>query len=143
MLKIKSNFSKSDIYSINLFTGECPVSLVTHRKSCAKKRLIDIGKARSWYKITDQSSNTDFPLANKIPWLEQNLTAIKYFYALDPFESRHLILVSTWRKILESIAPKLFAAFSKFKYTTNQEFATLYWAWQRAIKVCFDLVNQF
>ena len=100
--------------------------------------MTDIGKARSWYKLTDQSTNTDFPLANKIPWLEQNLTAIKYLYALDPFESRYFMLVSAWRKILESIAPKLFAAFSKFKYTTNQEFATLYWAWQSAIKVCFS-----
>eukprot|EP00111_Clytia_hemisphaerica_P011485 TCONS_00033727-protein len=114
---------------------ECPVSIQAATKTCQKDRYTDIAKARYWYKITDENSNVDFPLAKEVPWLEQNLTTIKGYYAADPFESRYSALLLTWSKILlEHIAPQLGKAFAKLPFSNNQQYAMAYNGWQGAVK---------
>ena len=94
-------------------------------------------RARYWYKISDENTNIDFPLAQTIPWLAQNLSETKYYYALDPFESRYLVLLQTWTNILlNTIFPGLQAAFNTTSFESNQEYVIAYKGWQQAVLVC-------
>ncbi|XP_066919919.1 polyunsaturated fatty acid 5-lipoxygenase-like [Clytia hemisphaerica] len=113
---------------------ECPVK-VGARRNCQKERLTDIARARYWYKISDENTNIDFPLASTIPWLAQNLSETKYYYALDPFESRHLVLLQTWTNILlNTVFPGLTAAFNTTSFESPQEYAIAYKAWQQSVQ---------
>ena len=99
-------------------------------------------RARYWYKISDENTNIDFPLAQTIPWLAQNLSETKYYYALDPFESRHLVLLQTWiNLLLNNVFPQLSAAFNTTAFESNQDYVIAYKAWQQAIQVgrCFNI----
>jgi len=117
---------------------ECPVSITTNRQSCAAMRLVDIQRARYWYQLTDGNtktpSRTSFLFKNDIPWLNQSTDAIQYYYAIDPFESRYMMLLATMRNIVtEKIMPPLFQAFKSFPFVTNREYVALHQAWNGAL----------
>ena len=115
---------------------ECTVAIETRRETCQKDRLTDIAKARYWYQISDENTNIDFPLAKEIPWLAHNLTAVNYYYALDPFESRYMALLNTWiTAVFKTIAPALGQAFANFPFVSNQEYVACYGAFQKSIQV--------
>ena len=93
-------------------------------------------RAKFWFKITDQTSTIKFPLAKEIPWLDQTIDAIRYYYAIDPFESRYLMLLGTWfRATKENIGPELTKVFKNLPFVTSQEYVKLLEAWNAAIKV--------
>ena len=74
--------------------------------------------ARLWYQITEESkpSKSEFPFTH-IPWINQTIPDIKYFYALDPFESRFLTLLNVWFPTMLKIQSKVQAAFPHFHHT--------------------------
>ena len=121
---------------------ECPITYKPTREYCKKERLADTTEARKWFKITTKNSTIGFPLARKIPWLDQTVDDVIFHYTMDPFESRNLLLLSTWNStMMEKIAPAIIAKFSKAKYETNKDFADFHSAMQTAIKVSIPPVN--
>eukprot|EP00111_Clytia_hemisphaerica_P024561 TCONS_00072416-protein len=115
--------------------NECKVAIHTSDETCQKDRLTDIARARYWYILSDENTNIDFPLAHEIPWLAHNLTAVNYYYALDPFESRYMVLLSTWfSAVTTTITPAITKAFAGFSFESNQEYVACYGAFQKAIQ---------
>ena len=117
---------------------ECRTAVRTKRNRCVRERRKDISNARSWYKITDQQSSIDFPLAGVVPWLEQNISSIRNHYRLDPFESRYMSLTDKFTKDMGIIASELsdLVQSLKFRFITNQDYSDLYAAFNKAVQVC-------
>ena len=109
-----------------------------------RERKADITSARAWYKISNSGSSINFPLARIVPWLEQNITTVSYHYALDPFESRFMMLFNTFLSLSKNVMnPQLEAVFLKLPFVTNEEYVMLNLAFNKAIQVifCFNIFN--
>ncbi|XP_066931954.1 hydroperoxide isomerase ALOXE3-like [Clytia hemisphaerica] len=114
---------------------ECPIAISTSRKRCNEARTTDIKRARMWYQLTNSKSNTDFPRARQIPWLAHNVTAVKTFYLLDPFEYRSLVLFGGFEKLEHKIMiPALMVAFKKYPFVTWKEYVELSDAFSQQVK---------
>ena len=97
--------------------------------------------ARHWYDLTDSTStNTPlkFPFKTLVPWLNQTIESIKYYYSVDPFESRYMMLLATISNVVEKrFVPQLFEAFKNLPFFSNEEYVALYKAWNIGLTVCF------
>ena len=96
-------------------------------------------RARFWYKITNGSSTIAFPFANQMPWLDQTVANMLYYYAIDPFESRYLMLFGTWVKAITKIGAPILKAFAKSPFVTNEEYLALRHALNMALSVSRSL----
>ena len=117
---------------------ECRPAVTTRRPTCIYLRHQDIQRARSWYKLTTNETKTPliFPFKNTIPWLDQTIPSIGFYYALDPFESRYLTLARTISSIIrDQITPQLQQGFKDFAFQTEAEYVALYRSWNRAVSV--------
>ena len=116
------------------------MAVSTRRESCEAIRLQDIEVARRWYDLTDANTTRPlkFPFKNLIPWLNQTTDMIQYYYSMDPFESRYMILVMAIGNAVNTrIAPQLLNAFKKSPFVSNKEYAAFFNAWNGALKVSF------
>ena len=96
--------------------------------------------ARYWYDLTDTTTTTPlkFPFKDLVPWLNQTTEAIQYYYAVDPFESRYMMLLLTLKNIVNTrFIPQLFEAFKHLPFFSNEEYVAFYKAWNAGLSVCF------
>ena len=121
--------------------GKCHVQLPQHTRSetCLKKRKVDLARAQTFYVLTDetQQQTINFPLTF-IPVVNQTMNKLQFYYAVDPDESRILMLLSTWTRAMAQIHAKIFAAFKQAPFTTYREYVSVYYAFLKAIKVSFN-----
>ena len=113
-------------------------------KVCRAKRAKEVLMARMWYKITDGSVDrqAEFPLV-QIPWLNQALTSVAFFYGIDDFESAYMGTLGTWLKVADTIEEKLVSIFGKLPFESDREFIGLYGALNKGvsdIKVCVFII---
>ena len=95
--------------------------------------------ARHWYDLTDSTSATaplKFPFKTLVPWLNQTTEANEFYYSVDPFESRYLLILLTITKVIKTrFAPNLLKNFKNLPFTTNEEYVAFYEAWNQGIQV--------
>ena len=131
--------NKFDFISLDI-SAECTIRIKAHNERCRQQRRNDIIRARAWYKITNSTSTVPLILFKEIPWLDQSIPKIKYYYALDPFESRFQSLLNTFLFVLrDKVSPQLKKQFASAKFTTNADYVALYQAWNGALSVsCYS-----
>jgi len=111
---------------------ECETSLPQDDRSekCMAERAKDKLIARAWYQITtpelaESERKTEFPLTT-IPWLNQAETSTKFYYAVEPFLSRHLTLLSAINSVYAvQIKAQLIEMFKNVKPDNLEVFKTI------------------
>ena len=102
--------------------AKCHVELPQHTisRTCIKKRKVDVARACKFYVLTDetQQQTSGFPL-KFIPVVNQTMTNFKFYYAVDPDESRFLMLYGTWNSAMQQIYIKILPAFKKAPLSEN------------------------
>ena len=85
-----------------------------------KKFLRNVARARTFYVLTDetQQQTSGFPL-KFIPVVNQTTANLEFYYAVDPDESRFLMLYSTWNSAMKQIYTKILPAFKKAPLSEN------------------------
>ena len=122
--------------------GKCHVQLPQHTRSptCIKKRKGDVARARKFYVLTDETQQQTNGFPHKfIPVVNQTMTNLKFYYAVDPDESRFLMLYSTWNSAMRLIYGKILVAFTNAPFSTYKEYLSVYYAYHKAIKVSFNM----
>ncbi|XP_002167264.2 polyunsaturated fatty acid 5-lipoxygenase isoform X1 [Hydra vulgaris] len=149
-LKKESNNIKKEILDeensyeskICYLPARCPVtlpSLITNDTldtRCSNARVVDIARARSWYKITDENepSNSEFPLKN-VPFLNQPYQDVLFAAVLNPMESSWLILYQTWTaSVMSKAAENIKKTFSKFKFDNIETYHQLKLAFDNVVR---------
>ena len=116
----------------------CPVELTPSSRDCRNARFQDIVRARMWYKLAGSNSTNVFPLARHIPWLDHSIPELQYYYSIDPYESRFMILLGTWLRAGKAgIARKLLPVFGSKPFVSSEEYVALYQSWNNAVAVSF------
>jgi len=119
---------------------ECEFSLPQddYSDKCKAERARDMLIARAWYQITTpeltgSERRTEFPLTT-VPWLNQAETSAKFYYAVEPFLSRHITLLQAINAVFRGqVKPQLIQAFADFKVDNVNDFKAIMKAVNEAI----------
>ena len=68
---------------------------------------------------------------------------LKFYYAVDPFESAFLMLYSARNTAMFQIYTKILAAFKKAPFSTLKEYVSVYYAFLKEIKVSSNMLYKY
>lgn len=88
-----------------------------------------------WYKISNKDDvNTEFPLPH-IPFLNQPMEKVAFYYATDPDEGRYLMLFKTFSEINKKFLNAGFTQYQNSPLKSIDDHKDLYNLFNSLIKV--------